>query len=144
MNIGPTIRKLREAKNVTQEYMATRLKIGVTAYGNIERNDVKRLTVARVLEIAAILNVHYSEIFGSRDKQVPDPEGKLKIDAVIMGMMDYFRKDKQLLCEMLKVYNEIYTRMDLMLQDHNKGLQKVMKMQLEIHESLMTAKRQTG
>lgn len=141
MSIGPTIRKIREARNVTQEYMASRLNIGVTAYGNIERSDVKRLPVERVFEIASILNVHYTEIFGDLDKLLANPEEKLRMDAAILGLMEYFSRDKQLLCEMLKTFKEIFERIDQMLQDHMKTMIRVMKMQQEIHQSLLEMKK---
>lgn len=64
MDFGPQIRKIRERKNVTQEFMAGKLGISKTTYGNIERNGVKRLALGRVMEIARVLNVHYSELFG--------------------------------------------------------------------------------
>lgn len=141
MSIGPTIRKIRESRNVTQEYMASRLNIGVTAYGNIERSDVKRLPVERVFEIASILNVHYTEIFGDLDKLLANPEEKLRMDAAILGLMEYFSRDKQLLCEMLKTFKEIFERIDQMLQDHMKTMIRVMKMQQEIHQSLLEMKK---
>lgn len=141
MNVGSTIRKLREARNVTQEYMAAQLNIGVTAYGNIERSDVKRLTVARVVEIASILNVHYSEIFGFREKHLPDPRRANISEANMLAMMEYFRKDKQLLCDMLQAYKELYIRVDQMLQENNKTLHRLMKMQQEIHQNLLSSKR---
>lgn len=139
--IGPSIRKIREARNVTQEYMASRLNIGVTAYGNIERSDVKRLPVERVFEIASILNVHYTEIFGDLDKLLANPEEKLRMDAAILGLMEYFSRDKQLLCEMLKTFKEIYERIEQMLQDHMKTMIRMMKMQQEIHQSLLATKK---
>lgn len=142
MDIGPTIRKLREARNITQEYMASRLNIGVTAYGNIERSDVKRLPVERVFEIAAILQVHYSEIFGAPEKEMPE-ENRFKMDACVLAMMEYFRKDKQLLCDMLNAYKEIHMGVDAMLQEHIIALNRIMKMQVEIHQSLIASTKQS-
>jgi transcriptional regulator with XRE-family HTH domain len=121
--------------------MASRLNIGVTAYGNIERSDVKRLPVERVFEIASILNVHYTEIFGDLDKLLANPEEKLRMDAAILGLMEYFSRDKQLLCEMLKTFKEIYERIEQMLQDHMKTMIRMMKMQQEIHQSLLATKK---
>lgn len=141
MSIGPTIRKIREARNVTQEYMASRLKIGVTAYGNIERSDVKRLPVQRIFEIASILNVDYTDICGRPDKAAANPDERLRMHAAILGLMDYFSKDKQMLCELLNIYKEIYERTDAMLQDHAKAMVRVMKMQQEIHQYLLTMKK---
>ncbi len=59
--IGNRIRKLREFRNFTQEYMALKLNISVTAYGDIERDKVA-VNVKRVQEIARILDIHYSHL----------------------------------------------------------------------------------
>jgi transcriptional regulator with XRE-family HTH domain len=64
MNTGLQIRLVRESRNVTQEYMAARLQISKTSYGNIERNTTKRLTLAMVMAIAEVLQVHYAELLG--------------------------------------------------------------------------------
>lgn len=60
-SIGSHIKKLRELKNYTQQYMASRLNITVTAYGNIERGEVE-ITLRRLREIAHILGLHYTQI----------------------------------------------------------------------------------
>lgn len=59
--IGNRIRKLREFRNFTQEYMALQLGICVTAYGDIERDKVG-VIVERVQHIARILDIHYSHL----------------------------------------------------------------------------------
>ncbi|AWO01764.1 hypothetical protein DLD77_08675 [Chitinophaga alhagiae] len=69
MNIGLQIRKVRESKNVTQEYMAAKLCVSKTSYGNIERNTIKRLTWAMVMAIAEVLEVHYSELLVEQPPQ---------------------------------------------------------------------------
>jgi len=61
MNIGDKIRKVRELKGYKQEYVADKLGLSVTAYGNIERNDAS-ITFDRLEEIAAILEVAVQDI----------------------------------------------------------------------------------
>lgn len=55
-NVGQRIKKLREAKNLTQEFMANNLKISQNSYSRIETENTK-LTTDRLSEIAEILNV---------------------------------------------------------------------------------------
>lgn len=59
--VGNRIRKLREFRNFTQEYMALKLGLSVTAYGDIERDKVA-VSVKRVQKIARILEIHYSHL----------------------------------------------------------------------------------
>lgn len=55
-HIGQRIKKLREAKNLTQEFMANNLKISQNSYSRIETENTK-LTTERLSEIATILEV---------------------------------------------------------------------------------------
>lgn len=133
-HIGPTIRRLRIARNLTQEYMAMRLKVGVTAYGNIERNDVKRLTLERVMEIARVLNVHYSELLGCQ-------EPRQEADSGVMAVVEYLRRDKLLMQELLKAYKEMYAQLERMTLENGRQLHHVLTVQQEIVSALLECKR---
>lgn len=61
MNIGDKIRKVRELKGYKQEYVAEKVGLSVTAYGNIERND-SSLTFDRLEQIAEALEVAVQDI----------------------------------------------------------------------------------
>lgn len=84
MNVGKSIKRLRELKDFSQDHMAKKLGMSVTAYGNIERNQVKNLPVNRLAEIAAVLEIDICMILrfdaktdlitGAADKERPaDP-----------------------------------------------------------------------
>ncbi|MDR0828877.1 MAG: helix-turn-helix domain-containing protein [Prevotellaceae bacterium] len=68
-NVGVKIRKLREERNVSQEFMADKLKINQSSYGRLEKSD-SRLTVPRLLEIADVLNISVSVLFGEKATQI--------------------------------------------------------------------------
>lgn len=68
MNIGQKIRKLREQKNLTQEYVATKLSMSIANYSKIERNEIP-LTVNRLNDLATLFEVHMTEIFTSDEKK---------------------------------------------------------------------------
>ena len=61
MNIGDKIRKVRELKGLKQEYVAEKVGLSVTAYGNIERNE-SSLSFDRLEEIAEVLEVSVQDI----------------------------------------------------------------------------------
>lgn len=50
------IRRIRELKSLTREYVAAELKISTSGYGKIERGDVD-LTVSKLIEISKVLGV---------------------------------------------------------------------------------------
>ena len=70
MHIGTKVRKLRELKGYSQEYVATQLKMVQTNYSKIERGETKDMTVTRLEEIAKVLEVDPGTILNFDDKQV--------------------------------------------------------------------------
>ena len=56
------IRKIRELKNLTREYVAAELTMSPSGYGKIERGDVD-LTVSKLIEISKVLDVSTEFIF---------------------------------------------------------------------------------
>jgi transcriptional regulator with XRE-family HTH domain len=68
MKIGDKIRDIRTLKGFSQENMADILNISKKTYGDIERNQIKELTLARLEQIAEALEVSLNDIlsFGER------------------------------------------------------------------------------
>ena len=61
MHIGEKIKKVRELKNYTQEYMAEQLQISQSQYSRIESGE-SDLLYSRLEQIAKILETSISEI----------------------------------------------------------------------------------
>ena len=76
------IRKVRELRNYTQEYMADQMGLSISGYGKIERSD-SDISLSRITQIAAILNVSRAKLleFNSEEilKEVQN-EDKLIVD----------------------------------------------------------------
>lgn len=68
-NVGENIKKFRELKNLTREYMAAELNLSLSGYSKIERSEVD-LTLSRVQRIAEILEVNLSQILSFDATQV--------------------------------------------------------------------------
>lgn len=60
-NIGDTIKKLRELKNITREKIAGELGLSLSGYSKIERNEVD-LTLSRIRKIAQIIGVDIAQL----------------------------------------------------------------------------------
>lgn len=56
MTLGNSIRKVRELRNVTQEYMAIELEISQVTYSRIEAGKTK-IDIERLIKIAKLLEV---------------------------------------------------------------------------------------
>lgn len=126
MNVGKTIRRLREFRNLTQEYMAVRLNIGSTAYGNIERNDTKRLTIERLMQIAEVLDVHFTEFFNEQ----PPEQRQLKKglpEKDLQDLLAYFRQDKLLMKEMVVSLRDSVQKLDQLMNEHLRIMQAMLK-----------------
>ena len=67
-DVGVKIKRLREFRNYTQQYMADKLELSQNAYCKIENGTVK-LTTDRLEAIAGILDVPVESILNS-EKQV--------------------------------------------------------------------------
>lgn len=72
MRIGEKLRKIREMKGFSQEFMASQLNISPQAFGKIEREETKldfvRLeTIARIMEVDPldIINFDESQIYNN-------------------------------------------------------------------------------
>ena len=57
--IYSNIRKIRELKNLTREFVAAELNMSPSGYGKMERGEVD-ITISRLYEISDILNVPLS------------------------------------------------------------------------------------
>lgn len=60
-NVAGNIRKIREYRDYTQDYLAAKLKISQNAYSKIELGYSK-LTVERLFQIASILDTDVTQL----------------------------------------------------------------------------------
>jgi len=67
MKIGQRIKKLRELRNFSQNYMAEKLEISQQTYSKMETGDID-FPVSRLPNIAKVLGMRISDIF-SFDEQ---------------------------------------------------------------------------
>jgi transcriptional regulator with XRE-family HTH domain len=65
-NVAGNIRKIREFRNYTQEYLAAKLHISQNAYSKIELGYTK-ITLDRLFHIAAVLEADPVQIISSEN-----------------------------------------------------------------------------
>jgi transcriptional regulator with XRE-family HTH domain len=68
-NIGNKIRKVRELKGFTQDFMAGKLEMSQRAYSKIENNDIK-LDWGRIEDISKILDIEPTDLVSFDDNLV--------------------------------------------------------------------------
>jgi len=67
--VAVNIRKIRETRNYTQEYLAVKLGISQNAYSKIELGYTK-ITLERLYQIANILEIDLVELLRSEPSEV--------------------------------------------------------------------------
>ncbi|RYZ95563.1 MAG: XRE family transcriptional regulator [Sphingobacteriaceae bacterium] len=60
-NVARNIRKIREYRDYTQDYLAAKLKISQNAYSKIELGYSK-LTIERLFQVAEILDIQATQL----------------------------------------------------------------------------------
>jgi transcriptional regulator with XRE-family HTH domain len=76
MSIGYKIKKVRELKNYTQEYVAEKLNMSQNGYGKIERDEVD-VPFSRLEQIADVLQVNVSTLVNFDEKNVFNNYGNM-------------------------------------------------------------------
>lgn len=152
MKIGMKIKRLRELKNYTQEYMADRLMIGATAYGNIERDTTKDMSLERLLQIAYIFEIDFTEIINfdldkpfsntpteqQKSPSVPDQDdwhGRF-----IVAIVEQCMKEKQMMYELMLSWRNDQQKLERHLQETTQALQASLALQQEMHAFLFNKK----
>ena len=69
MSVNEKIRKIREAKDWSQEQMAEKLNMSLNGYAKIERGETK-LNLHKLEQIANIFNIDVLELIKNDDKNV--------------------------------------------------------------------------
>jgi transcriptional regulator with XRE-family HTH domain len=69
MKVGDKIKKLRELKNYTQQYMADQLDLSISGYGKIERDETD-ISISRLEKIAAVLGVDVYTILNFDERHI--------------------------------------------------------------------------
>ncbi|TAH17470.1 MAG: XRE family transcriptional regulator [Cytophagales bacterium] len=106
--IGLNIKKIRELRNYTQEYMAESLKMSQTGYSKIERGETD-VTVDKINLIAKILDVNLLDLLEFDGKitvigSVNDQATGIR-NGIVIGK-ESFDKERQLYEEQIKMLKE--------------------------------------
>ena len=124
-NVGQKIRKLRELRNYTQEYMALNLNITQTAYCKIEKEE-SRLTIDRLKEISEVLDVEPLQLLTFDERLfLPSVSSKQTREKRIAGsdnmrqLYQQEEKDEQMSFRMQQLESEIVMLRGLLVNFSN-------------------------
>ena len=96
MKLGSNIRKIRELRNIKQEYIAHKLKLSLTSYGKIERDETDS-GINRLEDIASILGVSLVSLINFTDERFLEAinsvhPGGANVDILIEHLLSDIRK----------------------------------------------------
>jgi len=75
--ISTKIRRFRESKDYTQEYMARRLNISQNSYSRLEK-EPENMSLKRLEDICQILEIGLKEVIDSKDSNVYNNNNKIE------------------------------------------------------------------
>jgi transcriptional regulator with XRE-family HTH domain len=116
MKLGEKIKKLRELKNFTQQYLADELHLSLSGYGKIER-DQTELTIGRLLkiceilevEIYALINFNGKDIFNNhktnKEQKLENNSNESMLDATYQ-LINKYKEENQYLKELVNRLTE--------------------------------------
>ncbi|TAE73125.1 MAG: helix-turn-helix domain-containing protein [Bacteroidetes bacterium] len=93
MNVGEKIKKIREFRNFTQDYMAKQLDITQAGYSRIEANLVD-IPFSRIEQIAKVLNVSLVEIVGFDGKNIFNSNFTNTTNGFVLGANEHLQDIK--------------------------------------------------
>lgn len=111
MSIGNNIKKLRELKNFTQNYMADMLNMSQSGYGKIERDETD-ISLSKLKKIANILEIDYNKILSFDDKNVFNIYNNQNAAGVVSNQQLITQNDQlisELFSEISKLREELYS-----------------------------------
>jgi transcriptional regulator with XRE-family HTH domain len=91
MNVGEKIKKLRELKNYTQQYMADQLDISQSGYGKIERNETD-ISISKLEKIAKILDTDIYTVLIFDEKNVFNTRMEKQTNTSVNNQSELFDK----------------------------------------------------
>ena len=113
-NVGLNIRKSREKKGFSQEYVAEQLGINQSTYGKLER-DVSNITLGRLFKIADVLEEDITTLLDIGKKNIFNSQTNQG-----NGYVETINNDYKTMVEELKL---VYEKM-LVLKDEQIDLLK--------------------
>lgn len=116
MVVGDNIRKIRDLKGLSQEYLANKLGVSQTAIHNLESNETK-ITLDRLKKIASILEVTPEQILEFSDAQVFNAnfsDNSSNTGNVYAFFNESFEKERQL-------YERLLAEKDRIIESLQKG-----------------------
>lgn len=105
MEIGIKIKKVRELKNYTQEYMAEKLNVSQSTYSRYEK-DGNDLTVSQLKEISDIFDMKVDELINFDEKYIFNNYGTANDKSFSVNYQAVSDKERELYEKTIKLLED--------------------------------------
>lgn len=105
MEIGTKIRKVRELRNYTQEYMAEKLDVSQSSYSRYEK-DEGNLTLAELEKISAILGMKVEDLINFDEKMIFNNYGTAQDQSFSVNYQSVSDKERELYEKTIKLLED--------------------------------------
>lgn len=95
MTIGYKIKKIRDLKNFTQEYMADKLGMSVAGYGKLERDEAD-IPFSRLEQIAKVFNLKVEDVTSFDEKFIFNNYGTAHDKSFSVNYQSVSEKEREL------------------------------------------------
>lgn len=109
-NIGHRIRRFREEKGFSQEYMALELEISQASYARLESQE-SRLDVQRLIRIAKILQVHFAQLIGEEPQNIFHQNNE-KSNQVNGFVQNLYQESQEIIQKLIDSKDETITKLE--------------------------------
>ena len=114
MKIGEKVRKLRELRDFSQEYMATQLGMTQQNYSAIENDPNEDVSVRRLKKIAQILDIQFNDLLNFDEKNIFNNYSQAEQFGIINNQ--YFEAERKLFQQQIEQYKAEVAYLREMLQ----------------------------
>jgi len=118
--IGENIRKFRELRGYSQDYMAQEMNITQSAYGKIEKENVK-ITIERLVKIAEILEMDMANLINSKNQNIFNLYNNQTANGNVENL---YHENKENIEKLLNAKDEIIQKQESEIQFLRKQLER--------------------
>ncbi len=135
MQVSTKIRKIRELKGFSQEFMAEQLSMSQAAYSKLEKNN-KSINFDNIKDIAKVLSVDPMQLLNFDEQQIFNNDNQQGGNAGNLIIQAYSEKERQLYEEMIKAKEQIIEEKITYIHDLKETIKNLRADKTELKKAL--------
>ncbi len=125
LKLGAKIRNIREAKKLSQEYVAAKLEMSPSGYGKIERDETE-LTITKAYQISEILEISINKVLDIQENSTQEIKYNKGL-SVQNNQGEFYNFPKETVAILLKTKDEVINELKQQLATQEALIKELMK-----------------